>query len=469
MLKALQILSLVVLTAIGLSLVPMFWIGIAPQDSLTSFLARGSVLSPLAAIIAIVTACWAFILGWDPTQAAVSRFRTNVVIPVFLSRRKMQAMLFFCTLGLVLIWAFFLSATSAPPPIFNLVLTDNFDVADKELAQLNSSSTKFADLNVITNALREQVKSTSQAGNKKDCRSYMGYLDNRQVFFQPMWLRYLFHSSKSACYHVLENPIAAIGELEQAKAIASWLPDNEVRRATRAIANILIRDKVGVTGIKDRKEQLRNIIKLIATDPDEAALRMLGNCYYELGEYAKAIEIWKQTLKNVTSTTERKRLINAIAMGYTAMEQHSNALDMLEQGLQLNYDSNSEVERTQQVRLLATAALVNAAIGNCSTAEKMWADREALKRQGRSPCTALLEAQVASCVPPQNIILDATRQKRLVNALLFGIGQDQNQSIDLTPAFTRALLDQAEITFSSCYLGLKFSRAAIESRITPTP
>lgn len=468
MLRNLQIATLVALTAVGMSLAPTLWIGIAPQISFLSFLGHTAVLSPLITLFAVFAACWAFILGWSPTQTAVNRFRTSVIIPIFLSNRAMIVLLVLCISSLVLVGGFFVNTTSKPHEIFNLVLIDNFDAADEALAKIPASSVEHADLDVITNALREQVKSTSQAGNKESCRKHVEYLENHKGYFRPLWLRYLYHVSKSACLQVLENPSAAVSELEHAREIATWLPDNEVRRVSRTIARILIRDQVGTSGIKDKEERLRYIVKLIGTDSDETALRILGSSYFELGEYAKAIETWERSLESEKIAIERKMLFNNLAMGYSAIEQHHKAYALAKEGIQLDFDKNSESERREQVRILATASFISSAAGNCLEAEKNWATRETLKHQERSMCSALIEAQVASC-GTHTTTIDATRRERVINAILFGVGQNPEGFIDRTPNAFSALLRQAEIRFRDCYSGLRFNAASIEAALTGLP
>lgn len=252
---------------------------------------------------------------------------------------------------------------------------------------------------------------------------------------------------------VLENPKAAVEFYERARLYARLLGKEEVRRTARKIASIYFSDNTGAAGIGEDNKRYRYIISLISSDSNEAAQRMVGSSYYLLGEYSKSIETWNNLLSSVAThdSIERKKIINNIALAYAALHQYTLALLKVEEGLRLPFSENNENERREQIRLLSTKTLVELNSNSCATARTSWNTRNKLKKQDLSKCTSLINALVWACDNP------ASNRKNIIESLLTGVGQDPLSFKDHTTEAYSAIIEQAEKTFSDCYLGLKFN------------
>lgn len=466
MLKFLQIAALTALTLFGIAALPNAWVLMGPELDFFAFLAQASVLSPLVTMVTTAIAIWAFILGWDPTQKFLQKIRADVVNRVFLSNCAMIATIVFCVVGTILLIANYYTITKSKSEILNLVLQENYDAADLELAKTSLSASEFADLYIITNATRQLTRKAGQAGDQAECRIYINYIDGRSVIFMPLWTRYLMQLAKSACLQVLDNPGQAAAELEKARKLTSWLSDYESRRVSRILARIYLQDKNGTAGIKDKDERLQRIVALISTDPDRLAIRMLGSARFEQGDYSQAIELWSKSLGSETDKREIKRLKNNIALAYAYMSQPEKAIEIVSTALDIPFTESEEDQRREQIRLLSTGASIEATRKNCKQASELWKNRLAMMHQEKTKCAWLIEAQVENCTEEGNDLSSVNRE-HIIESLLQGTGQSSEDFKDRTSAALSELIKQADLRFKECYVGLKFQADAIAKAVLP--
>jgi len=102
--------------------------------------------------------------------------------------------------------------------------------------------------------------------------------------------------------------------------------------------------------------------------------------------------------------------------------------------------------------LLSTKTLNLLSQEKCKDAISTWEYRNSFRQQQLSKCTALISAQVLACDQ------ELDQNNKLIESVLIGVGQDPGSFEDYTEAAIRSLADQANTTFSSCYLGLRFPK-----------
>jgi tetratricopeptide (TPR) repeat protein len=454
LMKYMQITTLVMLTLLGFFSLPSAWISLAPEIGFLSFLSQTSVLSPIITVITTSIAVWAFILGWDPTQDVLKKIRAIIILGMFTSIRSMVRICVICGIGLIVLVFHFYSITRDKSEIIDLVLQENYDAADLELAKENMSPTEFADLYVIVNAIRQLTRKAGQAGDQAECRIYVNYLSNRNMAFISLWNRYLLLQAKSACLQVLDNPAEAVSELEKARKLTRWLSRYESRRISRMLARLYLEDKNGSAGIKDKGERLQRVITLISTDADRSAIRMFGSARFEQGDYSQAIELWIKSLASETNPMEVKKLKNNIALAYSSISQPRKALEFVKSAIDIPFLETEEDQRREQIRLLSTAASIEASDGRCKEANTYWELREKILRQSAPKCAWLIKAQVNVCSEQE--VLSQEQREVVISSLLYGIGQEANDFKDRTSSAIKELIKQADLRFKSCYVGLNF-------------
>jgi tetratricopeptide (TPR) repeat protein len=463
-LKSLQIATVAASTLLGAAFLPSAWVSFGPDLDFFSFLGQASVLSPLVTIATTTMAIWAFILGWDPTQKFLQKARAALVGRVFISKGSMIALISFSTTATIALITNYYTITRSKHEILNLVLQENYDAADLELAKINIDPSGFADLYVITNATRQLTRNAGQAGDQAECRIYLNYINGRSSAFMPLWNRYLMQQAKSSCLQVLDNPGQAATELEKAKKLTDWLSEYESRRVSRILARIYLQDKNGSAGIKDKDERLQRIVSLISTDPDRSAIRMLGAARFEQGDFSQAIELWSKSLGSENDPMEIKKLKNNIALAYASMSQPEKAAGIVYEALKIPFSDSEEDQRREHIRLLSTGASIEATRRQCKQASELWKKRLSLMHQDKAKCAWLIEAQVENCTE-QGSSLSENKRERVIEGLLQGTGQSSQDFKDRTPAALTELVKQAELRFKECYVGLIFQSDAITKAV----
>ena len=194
----------------------------------------------------------------------------------------------------------------------------------------------------------------------------------------------------------------------------------------------------------------------------EVAQRLVGESYYSLGEYSKAIETWEAMLLSLSTKqiAERKKTINSIALAYIALLQNSQALAKIEEGLRLQYSEKIDTERREQSRLLSTKASIELSSNLCSEASTTWDSKNILGYQETSKCRSLINAQVLSCST------SADNKGEIIDSLFIGVGQDPSSFRDNKPEALSAIIRQAEQMFKDCYLGLRFNSNNVKRAVT---
>jgi tetratricopeptide (TPR) repeat protein len=462
MLKYLQIALLFLLSVAFAISIPTLWLGVSPELSLLSFLSGWQVFGSLTTTLAIYTGIIAYIFGWDPHSKALHWFRENVLLRSLHSVATLATvnviLLVFILLEASFLYGFFVSPNRS---IVDAIYAENYAAADRELASVDIPGNRIAALYFVNDSIRQQFFSTSQNADKNLCRVYLNYFSRTNQIFTPIWHRYMQAYAQASCMQVLENPKAAVAFYEQSRLYARWLGPEEERRTARKIATIFFYDNNGAAGISAHSERYRYIITLIGSDSNETAQRMVGSSYYLLGEFSKAIETWETLLSSISTTQaiERKRLINNIALAYTALHQKSLALVKVEEGLQLPFSESNESERREQIRLLSTKTLVELNGNSCISARTSWDARNKLKQQDLSKCTSLIGAQVLAC---GNV---SSNRSEIISSLLIGVGQDPSSFKDYTTEALSAIIEQAEKTFTDCYLGLRFDANSVKQAV----
>jgi hypothetical protein len=451
MIRILQVLLFVVLSAVFFGTVLSLWLGLAPELRLLEYLSGWQAFGAVLSTFALYAGLIAYVFGWNPQNRLLHWLRSKLLLPA-MTRAVPLAVLLAVLSALAAAEAGFLMRFDAhhDNPVLAQVWSENYAAADRELAGLDATAADIAHLLVVNDAIRQQFLSTSQGADKDLCRIYNHYFQQKNLAFRPAWERFSATYANASCMQVLENPKAALDLYGTAMRYARWLGLQEERRTARKMAAIYFADVHGVSGIKDRNERHRHIVTLIGSDPQPTAQRMLGASYYQVGEFAKAAETWNTLLSSIPpgDAMERKKLRNNIALAYAAQHQHSLALETLEAGLASPFREEDESERREQIRLLSTKALVQLYRNDCAGAAATWKARNTLRRQALTKCTALISAQVLAC--------ETSREARdaVFENLLLGIGQDPGSFKDPTREALVSLIEQGEKVFAGCYLGL---------------
>ena len=454
MIKNLQIALLILLSVAFATSLPTLWLGVSPELTLLSFLSGWQIFGSLGTTLAIYSGIIAYVFGWNPQGKALHWFRENILLKALTSSATLVTANTLL-LALLLLEASFLYGFRAPlnNPVVDAIYAENYAAADRELASIELSEDRIATLFFVNDSIRQQFFSTSQNADKDLCRVYLNYFSKTKQLFSPIWHRYIQAYAQASCMQVLENPKAAVAFYEKSRLYARWLGPEEERRTARKIAAIYFSDNNGTIGISGSNERYRYIISLLGSDSNETAQRMVGSSYYLLGEYSKAIETWNVLLSSIAATQsiERKKIINNIALAYTALHQNSLALAKVEEGLQIPFSESNENDRREQIRLLSTKTLVELNANSCASARTTWDTRNRLKQQDLSKCTSLISAQVLACGSSAN------NKAKIVESLLIGVAQDPVSFRDHTTEALSAIIEQAEKTFTGCYLGLRFN------------
>ncbi|WP_422419458.1 hypothetical protein [Pseudomonas sp. GZD-222] len=460
--KGLQIALLILLSILFTISLPTLWLGISPELSFFSFLSEWQILGSLGTTLAIFSGIIAYVFGWNPQGRALHWFRERILLNVL---RSSIALVIANTLLLAVIYleATFLYGFSSPPnnPVVDAIYADNYAAADRELGSAILNDENIATLFFVNDSIRQQSFSMSQDADKELCRVYLNYFENKQQLFTPIWQRHIQSYAQASCMQALENPKAAVAFYEKSRLYARWLGPEYERRTGRNIAAIYFSDHNGSAGISGNNERHRYIISLIGSDSNETAQRMVGSSYYLLGEYSKAIETWNALLSSIAASQsiERKRIFNNIALAYTALHQNSLALTKVEEGLQLPFSEANESERREQVRLLSTKTIIQLNANSCTSAKTAWNTRNKLKQQEISKCTSLISAQILAC---ENVF---SNRNGIIESLLIGVGQDPDSFSDHTAEALNSIIEQAEKTFTDCYLGLRFNTLSVKKAV----
>ena len=342
------------------------------------------------------------------------------------------------------------------------VIRKNFAETDRRIASSSLSSQRIADLTLINDSLRQVHFRTTGDPDPEICRIYLSYFSARRHSFQPVWWRYLYGHAIAACLEVTGDLNAALARYSTNVQLARWLTVDETRRAWRRIAAIYLRDPGNQTDIQDKSDRLNRVVAILATDPDVTAKRMRGAAQFLLGNFAGAVSIWAELLDSLPEGhgVERKRLLNNSSLGYAALKQYDVAMKLANQGLDISFEIDNETERREQIRLLATKAIVRLHMGECAEARTAWNEREVLKRQELSPCTALVAAQIMSCSSRQN------RRENIIDLLNRGTRLALTVDVDSTEEALTKLVDQAARKFAHCYIGLDFDSKSVIEAVT---
>ncbi|MFV9646141.1 MAG: hypothetical protein ACNYWU_09990 [Desulfobacterales bacterium] len=455
MIKGLQILIAILFTAVFALSLPCIWLGVWPELDFIAYLSNWQIYGTVLSSIAIYVSVFAYIFGWNPQAKSLAWLRRVVIMQTLTKANS----LLFLALSLFLLLGFesryiYTFDKEYSKEIVSMIWAENYAGADRLIGEINGPPSEIAELFFINDSIRQQFFSTSQNANKELCRIYANYFSSRSLSFDRVWSMYLIKYAHASCMQVLENPKESIALYNDALHIARWISSNEERRTARKIATIYFHDTNGMSGIKGRKERLRTIIQLIGTDSNPTAQRMLGSSYYLLGEYAKASETWNDLVDTMGDgeELEKKKILNNISMAYIAQFQYSLAMKKVNEGISLAFDVNNEKERREQIRLLSTKTLTLVAQGKCEEARSIWDYRNSIRQQQLSKCTSLITTQVLSCNG------DIAQKKQLIDSLLIGVGQAPESFIDFTEPALKSLVEQANTTFSNCYIGLKYPK-----------
>lgn len=467
MLAVLQIIALAAISFLFASSVCASWLGISPEGSFLDFIRQTGILLPLIGLLTIYGSSLAFILGWRPNVALANWFRMRVIVPAFTQPHWLliTTFIFLAAGSATSLFIFGFSATN-DKDIFDAILAEDFDRADQLIVRARFSNERLDDFKLFNDSERQlYFKSTGDA-DQNSCRKYYAYFDKRRAIFQSAWTRYLFDLSLAACLDVLDDPKNALAQYQHALKLSRWLGPEQTRLSARRIAALYLRDNEGYSDIPDLTARLHRVLALLATDPDETAIRMRGAAQYLLGQYSKAAQEWEKALgaTKAQSDIERKKLLNNLALTYTKLGQNTLALAKADAGLGLSFDATDERQRREQIRLLSTKLDILRAKGDCRGALDVFAERDELKQQDRSPCTALIEAQVRACAADRGDASPGNLEKML-DALLFGVGQNASSFVDFTKDALTALVNQGDLKFKACYIGLHFDRATVEDAV----
>lgn len=454
----LQTLVLLLVTAVFAVSLPYLWLGVWPDLDFIQYLSNWQIYGTVLSSIAIYVGVIAYIFGWNPQAESLAWLRRVVILPALTKVPSLLLLILSLSSILVIESKFIYNFNKVySKKIISMIWAENYAGADRLIGEANKSSSEIAELFIINDSIRQQFFSTSQNADKELCRIYTNYFSSRNVNFEGAWSRYLINYAHASCMQVLENPKESIVQYKKALRLARWINPDEERRTSRKIAAIYFYDSNGVSGIKDRKERLRAIVQLIGTDSNPTAQRMLGTSYYLLGEYAKASETWNELIATMSKDDdlEKKKILNNISLSYNAQFQYALAMNKVNEGLSIPFDTNNEKERREQIRLLSTKTLTLVAQNNCEDAVFTWNYRNSLKQQQLSKCTSLITTQVLSCNDAVGY------EKELIESVLVGVGQDPESFIDYTAPAMSSLVEQADTTFANCYLGLKYPKEKV--------
>lgn len=443
------------------------WLGLGPEQSFLDFIKRTGTILPLIGLLTIYGSFLAFILGWKPNVALANWVRARVVVPAFSQVRWLLSISVVVLIVLITIINFITSfSVKYNSEIIDAILNENFDLADKLIASKELSTDRIADLYFFNDSERQSYFRSTGDPDPNLCRLYHAYFETRRHIFQPVWTRYAFHLSKGACLTVLDDPKNALNEYEHALKLTHWLGAEQQRLTSRRIAALYLRDSKGYSDIPDKTARMKRVLALLATDPDATAVRMRGTALYFQGNYSKAAQEWEEALLVITSkdNVEKKKLLNNIGLAYRRTDQNSLAMERIEAGLALPFDVDDESQRREQVRLLASKMNILRNQRRCRAALGIFEERERLKQQERSPCTALIETQLRACIVDKTDHSLSDR-KQMLEALLFGIRQDAASFVDYTEQALTALVDQSTIKFDECYIGLQYDRDTVRRAI----
>ena len=458
MIFLLQVTLFTLLTVGFVATVLVLWLGLSPELPLLEFLSGWHVFGSLTSTLAIYVGLMAYVFGWNPRNRFLQWFRTRLLLPL---TSKLSPLIVMVVLLLVVVAAetTFLLKFDSPHrnSVVDAVWAENYAAADRELASLDATSEEISELYFVNDAIRQEFFSTSQSANKELCRIYSSYFSRRNLLFSDAWTRYMLTYAHASCRQVLEDPQTAIELYRHSMKVARWLGPEEQGRTARKIATIYFYSNNVTTGFNTNEERYRRIIALVGADSNETAQRMLGASYYLIGEYAKAADIWTQLLRSVPAEkkTERKKILNNIALAYAAQHQLKLSLRTVDEGIAISYMKTNERQRREQVRLLSTRTLVQLKQGDCAQAGTTWEERNSIRRQQLSKCTALLSAEVAACTGSENAASETVRH------LLHGIGQDPDSFVDFTSDALNSVIGQSQIIFEKCYLGLTLDTEGI--------
>lgn len=467
MLIFLQITCLAIISILFVVSIYAAWLGLGPEQSFLEFMKRAGTILPLIGLLTIYGSFLAFILGWKPNVALANWIRARVIVPAFSQVRWLLAISGVLLFALAAVTRFIISfEVNHDAEIVAAILNENFDRADRLIASQELSTRRIADLYFFNDSERQSYFRSTGDPDPNLCRLYHAYFVARRYVFQPVWTRYAFHLSKGACLRVLDDPKNALAEYQRALKLTRWLSAEQRRLTSRRIAALYLRDSKGYSDIPDQTARLKRVLALLATDPDATAVRMRGTALYFLGEYSKATQEWEEALRVVASEDyiEKKRLLNNLGLTYRRIDQNALAMERIDSGLSLPYDVKDERQRREQIRLLASKLNILRNQRRCRAALDVFEERERLKVQERSPCTALIETQIRACIVDKDKHTPSDR-KQLLDALLFGIGQDVASFVDYTKQALTALVDQSAIKFNECYLGLVYDRDSVQRAI----
>lgn len=434
------------------------WLGLSPELPMLEFLSGWQVLGSLTSTFAIYVGLIAYVFGWNPRNRFLQWLRTRLLLPFTSKLSPLIVMVVLLLLVVAAETTFLLGFdNSHRNPVVDAVWAENYAAADRELTSLDATSKEIAELYFVNDAIRQEFFSTSQSADKELCRIYSSYFSRRNVLFSDAWTRYMLTYAHASCRQVLEDPQKAIELYRHGMKIARWLGPEEQGRTARKIATIYFYNNNVTTGFNTDEERYQQIIALVGSDSNEIAQRMLGASYYLIGEYTKATEIWTILLRSVPDDKpiERKKILNNLALAYAAQHQLKLALRIVDEGIAISYKEANEQQRREQVRLLSTRTLVQLKQGNCAQASTTWEERNSMRRQQLSKCTALLSAEVVACTGSENAVNETVRH------LLLGIGQDPDNFVDFTSDALNSVVDQAQILFEKCYLGLTLNTEGI--------
>ena len=451
--------TLFILLTVGfVTTVLALWLGFSPELPLLEFLSGWQVFGPLASTFAIYVGLIAYVFGWNPRNGLLQWLRTRLLLPL---TSKLSPIIVMVVLLLVIVAAevTFLLGFGSPHrnSVVDAVWAENYAAADRELASLDATSDEIAELYFVNDAIRQEFFSTSQSADKELCRIYSSYFSRRNMLFSDAWTRYILTYAHASCRQVLEDPQTAVKLYRYGMKVARWLGSEEQGRTARKIATIYFYNNNVTTGFSTNEERHQRIIALVGADSNETAQRMLGASYYLIGEYAKATDTWTQLLRSVPDdkNIERKKILNNIALAYAAQHQMKLSLRTVDEGIAIPYTNTNEQQRREQIRLLSTRTLVQLKQGDCAQAGATWEERNSMRRQKLSKCTALLSAEVTACTGSESVADETIRH------LLLGIGQNPDSFQDFTPEALSSVVDQAQILFKECYLGLTLNAEGI--------
>lgn len=435
----------------------MLWLGLSPEQDFLDFLLGWQVFGLIGGIVAAYAMIIAFLFGWDPRAVAGSWIRKRLVLPVLLSKKILVVCCFFGLIFAGLQLGFLDGfAKINNPELKRYLLTENFAAIDNMAKSGSLNDSEF--WRVVNDSMRQQFFSTSQNAELQLCRDHLEYLANYPLNFRPAWHRYFAAFALASCRQVLEDPKASLRHYREAASIARFLNVEDLKLINRKIAAIYIYDSDGQTDITDITQRSNKVISLIADDKSFTAQRILGTAYFYLKEYLKAAEIWNDSLNNSGNIDliESKKLLNNISFAYQRAHQYQLAIQRAAKGVEIPFDATDEVQRREQIRVLSTLSSAYLEAGDCNSANTTWDVRNQLKQQELSQCTSLIEVQIRSCQLPVD------NYDAFLNSLLHGVGQDPQSFIDKTPEAIRTLVQQAELKFSDCYVGLEFSIQDVE-------